>query len=190
MQVQVTTKNLKIEDDIKEYAERKLSKLAKYLNSISSVKLELVEEKSKSRLHTYSAQATVNVNGFLIRGEQKGEDIHATIDAVSDVMERLIERYKSRYDVNKNRTAESIRKSSPGGVVEETEEVKTIVVKTKRFSIKPMTVEEAIDQMEQLGHDFFLFSEQDTNELKLIYRRKDGDYGIIHPQVKKSEKLD
>ena len=184
MQVQVTTKNLKIEDGIKEYAEKKLGKLAKYLNSISSVKLELVEEKSKSRLHTYSAQATVNVNGFLIRGEQKGEDIHATIDAVSDVMERLIERYKSRYDVNKNRTAESIRKSSPGGVVEETEEVKTIVVKTKRFSIKPMTVEEAIDQMEFIGHDFFIFINGKDDSINVVYRRKDGKYGVLQPEAK------
>ena len=105
MQIQVTTKNMKIEGDIKEYAEQKLGRLTKYLNSISSIKLELVEEKSKSRLHTYSAQVTLNVNGFMIRGEHKGDDIHATVDAVADVMERLINKYKARYEVNKGRNA-------------------------------------------------------------------------------------
>ncbi len=182
MQIQVTTKNLKVEGDIKDYAEKKLSKLTKYLNSISSIKLELVEEKSKSRLHTYSAQVTLNVNGFLIRGEQKGDDSHATVDAVSDVMERLITRYKSKYDVNKGRVVESIRKPAQGEASRENEDEKAVVVKKKRFDVKPMTVDEAIDQMEFIGHDFFIFINSDDNSINVVYRRKDGKYGVLQPE--------
>ncbi len=182
MQIQVITKNLKVEGDIKDYAEKKLSKLTKYLNSISSIKLELIEEKSKSRLHTYSAQVTLNVKGFLIRGEQKGDDAHATVDAVSDVMERLINKYKARYEVNKGRVPESIRKpantESQGGEVEE----RNGVVKLKRFTIKPMTVDEAIDQMEFIGHDFFIFVNNDNNSINIVYKRKDGKYGVLQPE--------
>jgi putative sigma-54 modulation protein len=182
MQIQVTTKNLKVESDIKDYAEKKLSKLTKYLNTISSIKLELVEEKSKSRLHTYSAQVTLNVNGFLIRGEQKGDDTHATVDAVSDVMERLIDRYKARYDVNKGRVVESIRKPSQGESLKEIPVEEAVVVKKKRFGVKPMTVDEAIDQMEFIGHDFFIFINSDDNSINVVYRRKDGKYGVLQPE--------
>lgn len=182
MQIQVTTKNLKVEGDIKDYAEKKLSKLTKYLGSISSIKLELVEEKSKSRLHTYSAQVTLNVNGFLIRGEQKGDDSHSTIDAVTDVMERLINRYKSRYDVNKGRVVESIRKPSPGEALNEGVDEKAVVVKTKKFDVKPMTIDEAIDQMEFIGHDFFIFINSDDNSINVVYRRRDGKYGVLQPE--------
>jgi putative sigma-54 modulation protein len=179
MQVQVITKNLKVEGDIKEYAEKKLNKLTKYLNSISSIKLELVEEKSKSRLHTYSAQVTLNVKGFLIRGEQKGDDAHATVDAVADVMERLINKYKARYEV---RESESIRKLVNSEVQREDEEEKTGVVKLKRFTIKPMTVDEAIDQMEFIGHDFFIYINGNNNSINVVYKRKDGKYGVLQPE--------
>jgi putative sigma-54 modulation protein len=182
MQIQVTTKNMKVESDIKEYAEKKLSRLTKYLSSISSIKLELVEEKSKSRLHTYSAQVTLNVNGFLIRGEQRGDDVHATVDAVADVMERLITKYKARYEVNKGREPESIRKPSKSELLGEDEEEKTGVVKLKKFTIKPMTVDGAIDQMEFIGHDFFIFINNDDNSINVVYKRKDGKYGVLQPQ--------
>ncbi|MCX6007804.1 MAG: ribosome-associated translation inhibitor RaiA [Chloroflexi bacterium] len=182
MQIQVITKNLKVEGDIKEYAEKKLSKLTKYLNSITSIKLDLVEEKSKSRLHTYSAQVTLNVNGFLIRGEQKGDDAYATVDAVADVMERLIDRYKARYEVNKGRVPESIRKPVNSEARREDEEEKTGVVKLKRFTIKPMTVGEAIDQMEFIGHDFFVYINGDNNSINVVYKRKDGKYGVLQPE--------
>ena len=180
MQIQVTTKNLKVEGDIKEYAEKKLNKLTKYLSNISSIKLELIEEKSKSRLHTFSAQVTLNVNGFMIRGEHKGDDAHATVDA--DVMERLINKYKARYEVNKGRMPESIRNPAKSEGQREDEEEKTGVVKSKRFTIKPMTVDEAIDQMEFIGHDFFIFINYDDNSVNVVYKRKDGKYGVLQPE--------
>ena len=113
MEVQITGKNLEIDSEMRQYAESKLNKLSKYLGNISAAKLELIREKSKSRSTLFAAQVTLNVNGFLIRGEQRDNDIHATIHAVADVMERLITKYKGRYEINKGREAESIRKSAP-----------------------------------------------------------------------------
>lgn len=182
MQIQVITKNLKTEGDIKSYAEKKLSRLTRYLNNISSIKLELIEEKSKSRLHQFSAQVTVNVNGFLIRGEHKGDDTHATVDAVADVMERLITKYKARYEVAKGRELQSIRKPSLGDQNPTERNENNGVVKLKKFKVKPMTVEEAVDQMEFIGHDFFIFVNSGSRAVNIVYKRKDGKYGVIEPE--------
>jgi putative sigma-54 modulation protein len=182
MDIQIITKNLRLDEDIRDYAEKKLGKLAKYLSTISSVKLDLVEEKSKSRLHVYTAQVTLNINGFLIRGEHREDDVRAAIDGVADVMERLVNKYKGRYEVNKGRGPESIRKPVTGEIRMGEEEA-TNIVKQKRFLVKPMTVDEAIDQMEFIGHDFFIFVNIEDNSIGVVYRRKDGKYGLIQPMV-------
>lgn len=183
MDIQVITKNLKTDEDIKTYAEKKLVKLGKYLGTISSIKLELVEEKSKSRLHNYTAQVTLNTNGFLIRGEHREDDVLAAIDGVADVMERLVNKYKGRYEVNKGRVSASIRKPAADVVGLGGEEKATNVVRQKRFVVKPMTVDEAIDQMEFIGHDFFIFVNVEDNSIGVVYRRKDGKYGWIQPLI-------
>ncbi|MFA5399437.1 MAG: ribosome-associated translation inhibitor RaiA [Dehalococcoidia bacterium] len=178
MEIKIAARNMKLEDDVREYAEKKLGRLSKYLNNISSVKLELIEEKTKSRQPVFGAQVTMNINGFLMRGEQRNDNPRAAIDAVNDVMERLIDKYKKRYNVSK--THETIR--TP---VEE--EVTTVeqphhVYKRKSFIVKPMTVEQAVEQMEFLGHDFFLFVSDEDNSINVVYRRKDGKYGLIQPE--------
>jgi putative sigma-54 modulation protein len=180
MDIKITTKNLRIEDDVRDYAVKKLSKLAKYLNSINSIKMELVEEKSKSRQTTYAAQVTLNINGFLIRGEQKDENPQAAIDSVADVMERLIDKYKKRYAVNKGKVHESIRTPAEEGTANQQEIIH--VVKRKKFMLKTMNADQAIEQMEFIGHDFFLFVNDEDNSINVIYRRKDGKYGLIQPE--------
>jgi putative sigma-54 modulation protein len=183
MEIGIATKNLTLDNEIKEYAEKKLSKLAKFLSSISSIKLELAEEKSKSRVHQYAAQVTVNINGFLIRGEQKNDDIRKCIDSVVDVTGRLIDKYKSRFDISKGRVPESIRKPISDEKAGRDLDRKIKVVKQKRFNIKPMKVEQAIDQMEFIGHDFFIFVNDVDNSINIIYRRKDGEYGLLQPEL-------
>lgn len=184
MQVQVVTRNLSITDDIKKYAEAKISKLSKYLSNITMAKMELAAEKSKSRQHIYTAQVTLNVNGFIIRGEHKAESIRASIDTVTEVMERLVTKYKKKYEVSKGRASESIKQTSNIETPADIEFNKEMeLVKSKRFIIKPMTTNQAVDQMEFLGHDFFLFLNMDDNTVNVIYRRKDGRYGLIQPEV-------
>jgi len=180
MEIKIAARNMKLEEDVRDYAEKKLGKLSKYLNNIDSVKLELIEEKIKYGQPFISAQVTLNVNGFLMRGEQKDEKARAAIDAVTDVMERLIDKYKKRYSVNKFKAHETIRTQT----TEETPESEQpqFVYKRKRFIVKPMTTEQAVEQMEFLGHDFFLFVNDVDNSINVVYRRKDGKYGLIQPE--------
>ncbi|MHB8085330.1 MAG: ribosome hibernation-promoting factor, HPF/YfiA family [Dehalococcoidia bacterium] len=179
MEIQVTARNLKLDPENKDYAEQKLGKLHKYLNTISTIKLELVDEKSKVR-QIYTAQVTININGFFLRGEHKGDSIRSAVDEVVEVMERLIDKYKKRYEVNKGREPESIRKLDLEEELEITE--KSRVAKSKSFIVKPMTTSQAIDQMEFIGHDFFIFMNAKDNSINVVYRRKDGRYGLIQPQ--------
>ncbi len=179
MEIQVTARNISLDSEIKDYAEEKLAKLHKYLNTISTIKLELVDEKSKTR-QIYTAQVTININGFLLRGEHKGDSIRSAVDEVFEVMERLVTKYKKRYEINKGREPESIRMLD----VEEEKKVveKSRVAKSKSFLVKPMTTSQAIDQMEFIGHDFFIFLNARDNSVNIVYRRKDGKYGLIQPQ--------
>jgi putative sigma-54 modulation protein len=180
MEIKIVARNMKLQDDVRDYAEAKLSRLSKYLISISSAKMELIEEKTKSRQPIYGAQVTLNVNGFLMRGEQRDENIRSAIDAVTDVMERLIDKYKKRYSVNKGKAHETIRTTVEEDVPED--EPPQYVYKRKRFIVKPMTAEQAVEQMEFLGHDFFLFVSDVDNSINVVYRRKDGKYGLIQPE--------
>ena len=177
MEIKIAARNMKLQEDVRDYAEKKLGRLFKYLNSISSIKLELTEEKTKSRQPVFGAQVTVNVNGFLMRGEQKDENVRAVIDAVTDVMERLIDKFKKRYSTNKGKAHETIRTPAEEDVPQI--EQSQYVYKRKRFIVKPMTAEQAVEQMDFLGHDFFLFVSDVDNSINVVYCRKDGQYGVI-----------
>ena len=182
MEIQVATKNMNLTDDIKSYAENKINKLSRYLNNITTAKIELSEERSKSRQHHFTAQVTINVKGFIIRGEQKAESVKASIDKVEGVMERLLSKYKKKYEINKSRAPKSIKQ--PDNIeMDGEEETINSIVKSKRFAIKPMTIEQAIDQMEFLGHDFFLFMDVNDSVINVVYRRRDGRYGLIQPEI-------
>ena len=134
MEIKVSARNLKMTDDIREYAEKKLNKLSKYLSNITAAHMELEEEKSKSRLSRVSAQVTLNINGLLLRGEQKDDNVKPAIDAVTDVMERLIDKYKKRYIVNKSKVHESIRVVPKEN--DHTAEANRPVVKRKKFIVE------------------------------------------------------
>ncbi|MGD0355708.1 MAG: ribosome-associated translation inhibitor RaiA [Dehalococcoidia bacterium] len=179
MEIQVIARNIKLDPVEKEYAEEKLAKLHKYLNTISTIKLELVDEKSKVR-PIYTAQVTININGFLLRGEHKGDNIRSAVDGVVEVLERLVTKYKKRYEINKGREPESIRKLVEAE--EKMEADKSRVAKSKSFLVKPMTTSQAIDQLEFIGHDFFIFLNARDNSVNVVYIRKDGRYGLIQPQ--------
>lgn len=181
MDIKISAKNLTIDEDIRGYAEKKITKLTRYLTNITMMHMELSEEKSKSRLSSYVVQVTLNINGFLLRGVQKDDDLKSAIDAVADVMERLIEKYKKRYAVNKSKVHESIRTTKEEAEV--AAEANRPVIRRKRFPLKPMSAEQAIEQMDFLSHDFFLFINDDDNAISVVYRRKNGNYGLIQPEL-------
>ena len=180
MELQITGKNIDLSPAVRGYIERKLGKLNRYLPNIVESRVEISEEKTKSPQQHFVVRVTIHSSGTRLRGEERGQDLFTAIDKVVEVMNRQIEHYKGKqYD--KGRGSSFAR----GKFSEEVETVKPArdIVKVKRFAVKPMSVAKAIDQMELLGHDFFLFLNADTEDLNLLYRRKDGNYGLIEPEL-------
>lgn len=181
MKLQVLAKNnLEVSEATRDYVEKKVAKLGRYLPTLSEGKVEISREGAKLPDQRFTVQVTLDSKGVLIRAQEKSKDVRAAVDKVVDVLSKRIERYKGRLYGKKNRGVSVAR----GGVaVEEQEiEVPKRVVKTKHFVVKPMLIDEAISQMELLGHDFFLFLDADTEKLNLLYRRNDGNYGLIEPE--------
>ncbi len=184
MELQVTGKNIEVNDSLRSLVEKKVSKLTHFLPSISEAKVELFYEKTRSPKQRYTAQVTVNSKGVLLRGEEKAENIQTALDAVADVVVRQIKRYKEkRYE--KSRGKSVVRQTDVKAPAPEAEPapIADNVVKVKQFRVKPMPVAEAAEQMELLGHDFFLFINSETNRFNCLYRRKDGRYGLIETDM-------
>ncbi len=180
MEIQINGQNVDISPTVRGRIERKLSKLSRHLPDITGCKVELTEEGTKSSQERFVAQVTLDIDGTLLRGEERGDGLFAVIDKVVAVVDRQIERYRGKH-YNKGRGG-SFARGTSSETVEETPLVER-VVKVKRFPIQVMSVSEAIVQMELLGHDFFLFHNAETQELNLLYRRRDGDYSIIEPEL-------
>ena len=186
MDMQITGKNLEITPAVRSYINKKLGKADRYLNNILSFEVVASEEGARAPDQRFVVQVTVNNKGTWLRGEERGQDLYTAVDKVAEVLERQIEHYKGKRPYARKRSAPSIRTSTTEVIsaIEEEVEPEPRVVKSKKFFVKPMSVEEAVDQMELLGHDFFLFFNPDVDNLNLIYRRKDGNYGIIEPSMK------
>ncbi len=181
MKLQIITKNnVEVSETMREYASKKIGKLNRYLPTIGEGKVEILEERTKLPEKRFAVQVTLDSKGTLIRAQEKANDLRTAIDRVMDALTSRIERYKGKlYD--KGRGISLARQEA----VEETEGVEAPkkVVKSKHFLVKPMPEDEAINQMELLGHDFFLFINADTDMVNLLYRRKDGNYGLIEPEA-------
>jgi putative sigma-54 modulation protein len=186
MELEIRGKKLQLSNAVETYVSKKMGRLDHLLPSIVETKVEISKEKAKSPTNRYVVQVTVKSNGVLIRAEERQADVYAAVDAADDVIRKQIGRFKGKYYL-KNRRAARHRKELGAPVVAETEakeeRVPDIIVKAKRFSVKLMTVEEASVQMELLGHDFFIFLNADNNSFNVLYRRKDGAYGLIEPEV-------
>ena len=185
MELEIFGKNLEVSEAIQSYAQKKIGKLTRYLHNITEAKVEIREEKTKSRQDRFTVQVTLNSKGILLRGEERGENVNVAIDAVAEVLARQIERYKGKLHkkdrgVSLGRQAAVLEEAAVGEKAEDLAKV----VRVKRFAVKPMSVTEATEQMELLGHDFFLFVNVDDGDaLSLLYRRKDGHYGLIEPEL-------
>jgi len=182
MELQIAGTNTEITPAIERYVKRKLSKLNKHLPDIIEIKVEVSEENTKSPQQHYLVRATVNsgVGRSAFHGEERAEDLFKAIDKVAVIMTRQLERRKGKlYDKGRGNPLARGKYNQP-----EVAEVGRRIVKTKRFVIEPMSSEEAIEQMERLGHSFFLFLDADADEVRLLYRRNDGNYGIIEPEFK------
>ena len=180
MELQITGRNIDLSPDLRRYIERKLGKLSRHLPNIIEAKVEVREEKTKSPQQRFVVQVTVDCGGTLLRGEERGEDLFTAIDRTAAVMDRQIKHYKGKL-YNKGRGSSRGRGELSQGI--QMAPPSPELVRVKRFIVEPMSVAKAIDQMELLGHDFFLFLNADTEELNLLYRRKEGNYGLIEPEL-------
>lgn len=181
MNLQILGKNdVELTEAMEEYINRKISKLGRYLPAIGEGKVEISEGRARLPEQRITVQVTLDSRGTLIRAQEKAKDIRTAIDKISDVLTSRIERYKGkRYNKGKGASLARHWAATETGEAE----VAKRIVRMKHFLIKPMPEDEAIDHMELLGHDFFLFINADTSELNLLYRRKDGNYGLIEPEM-------
>lgn len=185
MDLQFYGKNVEITDTIKKYTMEKTGKLARFLPVIDESKIEISKEGTRSPQNRFSVQITIGARGTLLRSEEKAPSINLAIDAAVNSLTRQISRFKGKFS-KKGKTSVSANKNTASSTVTVTGRKKPAhVVRTKRFVVKSMTVDEAAEQMEMLSHDFFLFLNEDDGAMNLIYRRRDGNYGVIVPEVGK-----
>jgi putative sigma-54 modulation protein len=178
-----------LDESFKAYAQRKLDRLSRYLPSVREAVVELRRENTRSAGQRYVVQVTVNSNGTWLRAEERAAEPRTAVDLVSDALGRQIRRHKDRVyrsgHAGKQRARATVRVPEPEPEeLPEDEEGLILgkVVREKRFPIQMMSVEEAVEQMELLGHNFFLFHDADDTGYALLYRRRDGDYGLIRPE--------
>jgi len=187
MQLSITGKNIEVNDVIRKYVEKKIGRLDRYLPNIIDGRVELtVDEGARAAVDRQIAQVTLRTKNVILRAEEASSDIFASIDAVFEKMQRQVDRYKGKRWSKRNEGAEAIEAiTEEGGETTEdegTEETPT-VARVKRFRMVPMDESEAIDQMELLGHDFFVFFNVNVNQINVLYRRRNGEYGLIQPEL-------
>lgn len=174
MKLVLRGKNIPLTDPLRQYVEKRLGKLDKYLGPDHEAQVTLVVEKDRHRV-----EVTIPLNGIVLRGEEETGDMYVSIDQVIDKLERQVEKYRTR--LAKKLKRDSLRDIVLEGLTE-AEEPEPKVVKQKHISMKPMPVDEAIMQMNLVGHNFFVFTNAETNQVNVVYRRNDGDYGLIGPE--------
>jgi len=174
VQIIVKGKNIEVSEPLRQYAEKKIAKVEKFFER---GKVEADATLSTER-GIHALDLTVKVGGLLLRGEEKSDDIYAAIDGAVDKIERQVRKFKTR--INKRRTTGVVVAEN---VIPEPQVEEGRIVKTKRFAIKPMSVEEAAMQMDLLGHDFYVFANAESEDVNVIYRRRDGNYGLIEPTI-------
>jgi putative sigma-54 modulation protein len=179
VRLQVKGKNVEISDSLRLYAQEKLGKLDKHLNDAARLELELAVEKNPSIAESQIAEGTIWTKGPVLRARESSPDMRASIDMLVEKLERQARRYR-----DKRRPRSAARASGPADEPTPTQDEESpVIVKTKQFAVKPMTPEEAVLQLELIGHDFFVFQNAESSDVNVVYRRRDGDYGLIEPQV-------
>jgi putative sigma-54 modulation protein len=177
VRLQVKGKNVEVTDSIRRYAEEKLGKLERQLADPTRVELELAVERNPSISANHVAEATIWTKGPVLRAREASADHKASIDQLVDKLERQVKRYREK----RRRHRAVPHDAVPDNAVPV--ESEPHIVKTKRFPVKPMNPEEAVLQLELVGHDFFVFQNAETMEVNVVYRRRDGSYGLIEPQL-------
>jgi ribosomal subunit interface protein len=190
MELIVKSRNGKVSERQRAHIEEKMNKLGRYLDQISKMTVEVAEEQRRNEGVVHRVQATlVGEHGILLRADQRAAELYAAVDEVHDTLQRQIRRYKDKHwrRGKLRRQGGEIVEAEPqaaSGAVIEAQEQGPQIVRTKEFQVKPMFSDEAVEQMELLGHTFFVFRDADSNQINVLYRREDGNYGLIVPDEK------
>ncbi len=174
MELNIRSEKYEITDAIREYANKKIGKLDKYLENPAVVKANIL---IKPKGNEQKVEVTINLKKVVLRAEESNKDLYSAFDLVVDKLERQIRKNKTR--MKKNIGKESIKNFNLEFETTKEEEKETVIVKRKNVEMKPMNEEEAILQMELLGHNFFIFKNDKTNLTNVLYKREDGNYGIM-----------
>lgn len=174
MAINVRGKNLDITPALKDYVEKRVKKVTKYFDKTGDIAVILKVEKGR-----HQVEVTVPVDGILLRGEESTPDMYASIDQVMEKIEKQIEKHKTKL-------AKKFRgggfRADVASTVSMPEPEDDSIVRTKRFAVKPMDADEAILQMNMLNHDFFMFLNTESEQVNVVYRRKDGHFGLLEPE--------
>ena len=180
MRLQVKGRNVEVSDSIRRYAEEKLARLERQLADPTQVELELTIEQNPSIADDHVAEATIWTKGPTIRARESSTAFEASIDQLVDKLERQVTRYRAK------RSRRETARRANGNAVDEprfsAEQLERMIVKSKQFDLQPLTPEEATVELELIGHDFFVFANNETGRTNVVYRRRDGGYGLIEPQ--------
>jgi ribosome hibernation promoting factor len=177
MQLEVKGKNVEVSDSIRSYAENKLRKLERQLSPPTVVELELTVERNPSISQNQVAEATVWTKGPVLRAREASSDMKASIDQLTEKLARQVKRYREK------RRQEPRRGEHPAPAFEAPDESEPLIVKSKQFPVKPMSPDEAVLQLELVGHDFFVFQNAESGDVNVVYRRRDTTFGLIEPQL-------
>ncbi|NLY43112.1 MAG: ribosome-associated translation inhibitor RaiA [Clostridiaceae bacterium] len=174
----ITGRKIEITDALRDRVRKKIGKLEKYFGPETEAHVTLKVEKDR-----HIVEVTIYFDGIILRAEEVNHDMYASIDRIVDTLEGQIRKNKTRLEKRLKDDAFLMEKVSSEPINDNIEEETEFrIVRTKRFAIKPMSVEEAILQMNLLGHQFFVFFNADTEEVNVVYKRRDGNYGLIEPE--------
>ena len=180
MQVIISAKNMNVSPRTEEYVRRKIEKLDRHLTEPVEARVELATESTRNANQRQIVQVTLHKNGTIIRAEERAAETNTAVDAVVDKLDKQIRRYKDK-QVRKRRVSAVVAADAAEAEAESDTEPR--IVRTKRFKTPPLSEDQASEQMELLGHSFFLFLNERTGELNVLYRREDGNYGLLEPEA-------
>ncbi|BDP42246.1 ribosome hibernation promotion factor [Deinococcus aetherius] len=182
---QLSGRNMDVTDALRDYVEEKLTRLDRFSDQITEARVTLTVRDVRDAARRNRVEVQLNVPNGVIRAEEHHADMYAAIDRASDVLERQLRKFKTRY---MKRRQDALPEPAPdlaaGDVPvidDDVEDFQPEIVRQKRFDLRPMSPEDAVTQMEALGHDFFVFKNMDTGTCAVVYRRRDGNYGLIEP---------
>src|SRR5918997_451570 len=183
MDVTVKGRNISVTEALERYAFEKVERIRKFFDderSASRAEVELIHERNPSISEPEVAEATLFINGVVLKAREATVDMYASIDRMSDKLERQVRRSRGR-QIDRWHGQLKGRSSEPEALLEEEEDIGAKIVRTKQFQMKPMSAEKAVLHLELLDHDFFVFTSADTGDINVVYRRRDGNYGLIEP---------